>query len=465
MKERQEKMTAVKVENLFEEGEARKLTEKLLSFVKADDAAVSVDSETYSHLRFAANSFSTSGRRENRSASVTVWVKTVDGMKRGAASTNDTDEASLRAAVEEAERLARISPVDQEYVPTLDGQKYKATGGYAEATADISLAERARRIAEIIKECEKAGVVGAGFHQARAQAGAFATKNGNFGYERTSLVSLSMTTRTPDGASSGYFLRNHFDAARLDTGRIARESIRRALDGRNAREVEPGDYTVILEPQAVADLLSTFSFNFNARNAEEGRSPLSAPGGKTRLKERFFDEKINLYSDPFHAELPGSMSAQGGLPAQKIYLVKDGVVENLVYNRFWARRQARDATPGPVNTIIEASGPTASVEEMIKSTKRGLLISRFWYIRSIDPRTSSLTGLTRDGVWYIEDGRIKHAARNLRFNQSLIRMLAPGNVEMVGPAERVSSSEGQNAALLPALKLKSFTFTSQSEAV
>lgn len=459
------KMTAVKVENLLAEDEARRITEKLLSFVKADDASVSVDGETYSHLRFAANSFSTSGRRENRSASVTVWMKTDEGMKRGAASTNDTDEASLRAAVEEAERLARISPVDREYVPTLERQEYKPTGGYAEATADISLADRAKRIADIIKECEKSGVVGAGFHQARAQASAFATKKGNFGYNRTSLVSLSMTSRTPDGSSSGYFLRNHFDVARLDTERIARESIRRALEGRNAKEVEPGDYTVILEPQAVADLLSTFAFNFDARNAEEGRSPLSAPGGKTRLKEKFFDEKISLYSDPYHAELPGSMAAQGGLPAQKIHFVKDGVVENLIYSRFWARRQAREATPGPVNTILEASGPTASVEEMIKSTKRGLLISRFWYIRSIDPRTSSLTGLTRDGVWYIEDGRVKHAAKNLRFNQSLMRMLAPGNVEMVGRSERVSSSEGQNAALLPALKLKSFTFTSQSEAV
>jgi len=147
--------------------------------------------------------------------------------------------------------------------------------------------------------------------------------------------------------------------------------------------------------------------------------------------------------------------------------VRNGTIENLVYSRFWAQRaeQPRAATPGPVNTIIEASGPTVPVEEMIKQMPRGLLISRFWYIRSIDPRTNSLTGLTRDGVWYIEDGRIKHAAKNLRFNQSIIRMLAPGNVEMIGPSERVSSSEGQTAALLPALKLKSFTFTSQSEAV
>ena len=460
-------MPGISIDNMLSEREARLLTSKLLSHVKADDATVGVSSETYSHLRFAANAFATSGRRENRSASVTVWVKGKDGFQRGASSTNEFDDASLKASVEEAEQLARISPVDREYLPTLPLQTYRPTGGYAEATSNISLQDRARRVSEIIAACEKAGVVGAGFHQARGQAAAQATKNGNFGFERSSLVSLSMTSRTRDGASSGYFLRNHYDVAKLDTERIARESIRRAVEGRDARTVEPGAYSVILEPQAVADLLSSFAFGFDARSAEEGRSAYSLPGGKTRLGEKFFDERLSVYSDPWSAELPGSMSAQAGLPAQKIYMVRNGTIENLVYSRFWAQRaeQPRAATPGPVNTIIEASGPTVPVEEMIKQMPRGLLISRFWYIRSIDPRTNSLTGLTRDGVWYIEDGRIKHAAKNLRFNQSIIRMLAPGNVEMIGPSERVSSSEGQTAALLPALKLKSFTFTSQSEAV
>jgi predicted Zn-dependent protease len=458
-------MAGIGIPQLYSEDEARRVTARMLSFVKADDAAVSVDSETYSHLRFAANNFATSGERRNRSAAVTVWLKTAEGMKSGAASTNEADDASLRAAVEEAESLARISPVDREYVPTLGPQKYRPSSGFAAQTALVSERERAEKIGRIIAQCEKANVVGAGFHQARGQAAGFATKNGNFGFNQSTLVSLSMTTRTKDGSSSGYFLRNHFDVSKLDTDRIARESIRRALEARNAREVEPGTYPVILEPQAVADLLSSFAFGFDARRAEEGRNAFSAPGNKTRLGEQFFDEKINVYSDPWHAELPASPAAQGGLPAQKIYLVRGGKVENLVYTRFWAAEQARDATPGPVNTIIEATGPTQTQDEMIKNTKRGLLVSRFWYIRSIDPRTQALTGLTRDGVWYVEDGRVKHAVKNLRFNQSVIRMLAPGNVEAVGPSERVGSSEGQTAALLPALKLKAFTFTSQSEAV
>jgi predicted Zn-dependent protease len=449
---------------LLSEKESRSICDKLLGYVKADDASVSVTSEAYSHQRFAANTFTSNGRSENTTVGVTVWIN----KKRGSASTNEVDDASLRAAVEEAERLARISPVDREYLPTLGAQTYKPTGGYAEATANIPVADRARQINDAITACEKASLIGAGLHQVRASANASATKNGNFNYERTSLVSLGMTTRTPDGGSSGYFLRSHFDVNRLDAARIAREAIRRALESRNARTIEPGVYPVILEPQAVADLLGNLSFGFfDARSADEGRGAFSAPGGKTRVGEKVFDERINVYSDPWNAELPGSQSAQGGLPAQKIHFVRGGVLENLAYSRFWAQQKDKQPTPGPVNLILESSATPATVEEMIKAAPRGLLVGRFWYIRSTDPRTASLTGLTRDGVWHIENGKIQYPVRNFRFNQSIIRMLAPGNVEMIGAPERVGSSEGQgrNASLLPALKLKAFAFTSQSEAV
>src|SRR5687768_5712466 len=446
---------------LLNESDARALTEKILSFVTGSDASVSVSSDKLSHLRFAGNNFLTSGTRVTRGANVTVWI---DG-KRGAASTNDTDDASLKAMVEQAEKIARNAPVDREYMPTLGKQIYKPTSGYVESTANLSLADRARSVSDILVEMEKNKVIGAGFHSARAQAGGTATKNGNFEFERSTNVSLSVTSRTPDGTSSGYFLRSHHDIGKLDTMRIARESIRKALDGRNARAIEPGIYTVILEPQAVADLIGNFGFGFNARTAEEGRSVFSAPGGKTKVSEKVFDEKVTLYSDPWHAELPGSQSAQGGIPAQRIVMVDKGVLKNLNYNRFWAKQKNTDPTPGPVNTIFETSGPTSTLEEMIKSTERGILVSRFWYIRSTDARTASSTGLTRDGVWWVENGKIAYPLKNFRFNQSTVKMLGPGNVLMVGKPERVGSSEGGGGSLLPALKLKEFNFTSQSEAV
>ncbi|MGH9944773.1 MAG: PmbA/TldA family metallopeptidase, partial [Pyrinomonadaceae bacterium] len=160
-----------------------------------------LNSEEFSHLRFAANAMTTSGRREDTSLGVTVWVD----QKRGSASTNDLSDTALRAAVEQAEQLARVSPVDREYVPTLGPQTYKPAGGYVEVTTRLPATVRARTIGEIIALCERGKVTGAGFHQARAQASASATKNGNFYFDRQSNVSLSVTARTADGTGSGYF--------------------------------------------------------------------------------------------------------------------------------------------------------------------------------------------------------------------------------------------------------------------
>lgn len=448
---------------LLTEKEARALTEKLLSYVKADDAVISIGSENYSHLRFAANAFTTSGARENTTIGVTVWID----KKRGSSSSNEIDDDSLRATVAQAQDLARISPVDREYLPTLGPQTYKPVNGYAEATSNVSLHDRARAINDVIASCEKAGLIGAGFHQARGSASASATKNGNFAYERSSLVSLSTTARTPDGGSSGYFLRNHFDVAKLDAKRVSSEAIRKALESRQPRTLEPGVYPAILEPQAVADLLSFFAFSFDARSADEGRSPFSLPGGKTKVGQQIFDERINVYSDPWNKDLPGSQSAQSGIPAQRIQLVRNGVLENLIYSRFWAKEKDKEPTPGPVNSIMESSMSPASLEDMIRATERGILLGRFWYIRNVDPRTALQTGLTRDGIWYIEKGKIQYPVKNFRFNQSLMQLLAPGNVDMIGAPERVGSAEGQgsSASLLPALKVKEFHFTSQSEAV
>jgi predicted Zn-dependent protease len=438
---------------LMDEREARAITAKLLGFARADDASVGVAAEEYAHLRFAANAVTTSGRREDATASVTVWI----GGKRGAATTNALDDASLRAAVEQAETLARVSPVDREYVPTLGPQKFRPTAQFAEATTRITPAARARTVGEIIAMCERAGVVGAGFHQASARSRASATKNGNFYFERETDVNLSVTARTKDGTGSGYFQRGHFDAAQFDAIRIARESIAKAVNSRSPRRLDPGVYTVILEAQAVGDL---YSLGFDARSAEEGRSSFSAPGGKTRLGEQIFDERVQIYSDPWHPQLPASAAAQGGLPAEKLHLVRGGKLENLVYSRFWAKERKREPTPGPVNLILESSGPAQSLEEMIRTTERGLLVSHFWYIRSVDPRTALFTGLTRDGVWLVEGGKVRHPVNNFRFNESVIRMLAPGNLLAIGRPERINAG-----SMFPPLKVKEFNFTSKSEAV
>ena len=335
---------------LLSEKEAKAVCDKLLGYVQGDDAEVNVRSSDDSHLRFAANAVTTSGRRQDVEVGVTVWID----QKKASASTNELDEGSLQAAVAEAEALARVSPVDVEYVPTLSLQQYRPVEGYVEATTSIALADRARAIGDVITACEKDQVVGAGFHQASGALSAGATKRGNFYQHRASVVGLSVTARTPRGSGSGYFARNHFDAAKLDTARIAREAIQKALRSREPRTFGAGVYTVILEPQAVADLLDSFQRYLDARSADEGRSPFSAPGNKTRLGERVFDERLNLYSDPWHPELPGSPAAQSGIPAQKVYLVRNGVVETLIYTRYWAKKKDKEPTPGPVNAILDS---------------------------------------------------------------------------------------------------------------
>ena len=446
---------------MLSEREARKICDTLLKLTKADDAVVSVRESIEANQRFAANAFTTNGSARERSFSITVWID----KRQGSASGTEFDEVSLRRAVEQAENLAKLSPVDIEYMPTLGPQIYKPVNGFVGGTAEISPKWRAKQIGSILDKCDEAKVVGAGLFRSGAFAGASATRHGNFEFERSSVASLSMTARTPDGSSSGYGAHSHFDSDKLDIGAVAKRAVDKALTGRDAQRLAPGVYPVILEPQAVGDILGFFRGAFTARSADEGRSPMSAPGGKTLLGQPVFDSKINFYSDPWHRELPGSQSAQEGLPAEKLHLVRGGVVETLVNSRFWAQKMSRNPTPGPVNFILESGGKTHSLAEMLANTERALLLTRLWYIRMVSPRTQLLTGLTRDGVWLVENGKIKHAVRNYRFNQSVMAMLAPGNVEMIGKPERVGGEGGRGASLFPALKLKAFTFSSESDAV
>ncbi|MCG3162474.1 MAG: hypothetical protein JMDDDDMK_03729 [Acidobacteria bacterium] len=448
---------------LITEKEAKALCQKILGLTKADDAQVRVISGAQTHQRFAANSFTTGGASENTSVALTVWI----AKKKGLATTNDLSDGALRAMAEEAERIARISPVDREYLPTLGAQAYRATGGYTAATEQAAPANRAKAIAEIIAAGGKDSMQLAGLHQAIDTATASVTKNGNFFYDRKSRVTLSATARTQTGDGSGYFSRSHFDAAKLDTAMIARTAIQKALASRSPQTLDAGAYTVILEAQAVADLLRILRFVLDARGAEEGRSAFSAPGGKTRLGEKMFDERVNIISDPAHPDAPDAPATAEDVPAEKLWIVRNGVLESLAYSRYWAQQKGKAPTLGPVlNTILTSSAAPVKLDEMIASTERGLLVSRFWYYRPVDMRTLTFTGLTRDGLWLIEGGKIKRAARNFRFNQSLIEMLAPGAIDAIGAPERVSESEN-NAfpMLMPPLKIKRFNFSSQSDAV
>jgi predicted Zn-dependent protease len=261
--------------------------------------------------------------------------------------------------------------------------------------------------------------------------------------------------RTEDGTGSGFVERDENDIDRFDGAAASAIAVEKALASREARAIEPGKYTVIMEPTAAVELLQPLVYSLEARRADEGRSPLSKQGGGTRLGEKLIDEAVTIWSDPTHPDVPTAPWGGDGRPYERTTWFEKGVVRNLFYSRYWAEKQGKPATPAPPNFIMD--GGTGSVEDLIRDTARGVLVTRFWYIRYVDPQTLLLTGLTRDGTFYIEDGRIKHAVKNFRFNESPIIML--NNLDALGRPFRVRGS------LVPPLRIRDFTFTSLSDAV
>jgi predicted Zn-dependent protease len=438
--------------------EALEICGTLLAHAKAagaEDASITVNGSVEAHARFADNRITTSGQADNLGINVTVWVD----KRRGSVSGNDASPEALKRMADDAVQIARVSPVHREYVPTPGPVEYAEARSFAESTARVDLDNRAAALAAVLESCRRAKVTGAGFHMATASAQAAATANGNRRYFRTSEGSFSLTARSGDGTGSGYYAGDHFDLARLDVPKIADLAVNKAVRSQNPKAIEPGAYPVILEPEAVANLLGFLGNALDARSAEEGRSAFAAKEGKTRLGEKIFSERIRLYSDPQHADLPAVPVTGDGVPAGRLALIENGALQTLEYSRFWARERKVEPTGGPVNYILESTQPAVPVEQMIKNMKRGLLISRFWYVRLVDPRTIMLTGLTRDGLWWIENGEIRHPVRNLRFNQSVLAMLAPWNVQAVGAPER------RSPFMVPPLQLDSFTFTSMSDAI
>jgi predicted Zn-dependent protease len=225
--------------------------------------------------------------------------------------------------------------------------------------------------------------------------------------------------------------------------------------------LEPGRYTTILEPQAVADLVVFISGALGARTADEGRSAFSKVGGGNKVGDRIVDPRVTMISDPQDPELLALPFDDEGMPGRRATWIENGTLRDLVYSRYWAQKQGKPANTAP--TSIKMIGGSTSTEEMIRSTERGVLLTRLFYLRMVDPRTLLVTGLTRDGTFLIENGKIAHAIKNFRFNESPLFML--NNLDAIGPAVRVAGTESRGVLVMPALKVKSFNFTSLSDAV
>lgn len=443
--------------SILNKDEAQALLKKVLSYSKADEIEVNLSGQNGGNIRYARNAVSTSGGISSSS----LVVQSSYGKKVGVATTNEYDDASLERAVRRSEELAKLAPENPEFMPNLGAQQYQESKTYVPATAAITPKLRADAVAASLGIATQNNLVAAGFWENSAGFSAMMNSSGLFAYNTSTDVSFNVTLRSPDGKGSGYASKGFNDIAKLDVGAATRIAAQKAGASVEAKALEPGKYTVILEPAAAIVLLENILFNLDARSADEGRSFLSQPGGKTRLGEKLVDERVNIYSDPFHPDLPTNTWNGDGRPQEKIGWIDKGVMKNFYYSRYWAQKKNVKAIPFPGGYIME--GGNSSLEDLIKGTEKGILVTRMWYIREVDPQTLLYTGLTRDGTFYIENGQIKYPVKNFRFNESPIIML--NNLEELGKPERTVSGESGMQAMIPPMKIRDFTFSSLSDAV
>ncbi|HEU4700819.1 MAG TPA: TldD/PmbA family protein [Gemmatimonadales bacterium] len=439
------------------EAEARALLEKVLKLSQADACEANLNGSVGGNIRYARNTVSTAGGRQD----TTLVIQSSFGKRAGSVTVNEYDDATLARAVRRSEELARLAPEDPEFMEPLGPQQYVPVQAFHERTAAITPEFRAQAAATGIAAAKAHDCTAAGYLEDSATWQAMANSKGLFAYHQETVATLQLTVRANDGTGSGFAGGEAGDVAKLDVRRASDLATQKAVASRNPVAIEPGKYTVILEPLAAVDLLQYLVFGLNARNADEGRSFLSKAGGGTRLGERLVDERVTIYSDPAHPEVATSPWSADGRPQVRRNWIERGVVKHVFYSRYWAARQQKEAVPFPANFIME--GGTQSVDDMVKSTPRGILVTRTWYIRFVDPQTLLLTGLTRDGTFYIEDGRIKHAVKNFRFNESPVIML--NNLDALGRPERVRNIETGVNSLVPPMRIRDFTFTSLSDAI
>jgi predicted Zn-dependent protease len=442
---------------IFTEEQARGILTKVVGLSKADECTAQLTGSTDGNVRFALNNVSTSGIVDNTELAVQVAF----GKRVGIATINQFDDASLARVVQRAEDLARLAPENPEFVPAVPKQTYRSTDTFSAATAAITPEYRAKVAADSINACKSQKLVAAGFLQDGQNFTAFANSNGNFGYQRGTNLNYTCTVRTEDGRGSGWVGRNLQDSNAFNAGADVQTAMRKAAASADAKALEPGKYTVILEPAAAAGLISFMMNFFDARQADEGRSFLSKKGGGNKLGEQVYDPRVNITADPWHPDAAVLPWDTEGLPREKMAVVENGKIANLQYSRFWAQKQGKRAIGEPGNLLM--SGGSKSTAELVKSTQKGILVTRTWYIRMVDPQTVLLTGLTRDGTFYIENGEIRYPVKNFRFNESPVIML--NNIEELGKPVRVSGDESSFVMMIPPMKLRDFTFTSLSDAV
>lgn len=435
----------------------RLIIESVLRLAKstgADETEVHVDETAESLTRFANNSI----HQNVAERGLNVSIRTVVDSRTARATTNRVDEDSLRAAIEASLSLAHSQPKDPHLLRLPGKQRYQKVNRFLNDTAALTPEDRARAVRRACDLAIQNGQVAAGIFASGLQQAALGNSRGLFAFYRETHAEFSITMQENPAAS--WAKANAASVRAFDPQKLAQRASEKAHMAVDARELSPGRYTVILEPAAVLDLVGFLFYDFAATALQDKRSCLN-----DRMGKQIFGQNISINDDAYHPLQLGAPFDGEGMPRQRVLLVNRGVPRNLVYSRTSAEAAGKKPTghgfalpneygEAPMNLVF--SGGDSSLEKMVASTDRALLVTRLWYIREVDPYEKVMTGMTRDGLFLIENGKVSTAVRNFRFNQSILEMLR--NIELLGPTVRATGEEAFEM-VVPAMKVRDFHFS------
>jgi PmbA protein len=442
---------------LLPEQDLRRIIDTVLRLAKttgADETEVHVDETADSLTRFANNAI----HQNVAERGLNVSIRTVVDSRTARATTNRVDEDSLRAAIDASLSLAHSQPKDPHLLPMPAKQRYRKVKRFMKDTAALTPEDRARAVRRACDLAIQNGQVAAGIFASGLQQSAMGNSRGLFAAYNEAHAEFSITMQETPAAS--WAKANAASVRDFDPQKLAQRASQKAHMAVDARELAPGRYTVILEPAAVLDLVGFLFYDFAATALQDKRSCLNK-----RMGKQLFGKNITIRDDAYHPLQLGAPFDGEGMPRQQILLVDRGVPKNLVYSRSSAKAAGKKpsghgfALPNeygeaPMNLVF--AGGDSSLEKMLASTGRGLLVTRLWYIREVDPYEKVMTGMTRDGLFLVENGKVTTAVRNFRFNQSILEMLR--NVELLGPAVRATGEEAFEM-VVPAMKVREFHFS------
>lgn len=446
--------------------------DRIRRFSSAEEVEAIFTSSRFALTRFANNTIHQNVEEENS----VVSIRTNFAGRTARSTANQFDDESLRRAITASESLARVQAADPDLLPMPASDEAKAAGEGARATrffdetAAITPAERAEVVRDMVSVAGKYKLTAAGIYSNAESCEGIFNSRGLAKWHEQTLAEVSITMLGDD--SSGWQKLNSPDVTKLDAAGLAETAAQKAIESARPREIAPGKYTVILEPSAALDIVGFMFWDYSGVAILDQRSFLN-----DRIGTQLFGENVNIWDDVAHPLQAGSPFDGEGMERQRVRLVENGVVKRVVYARATAEKVKKSEYAGKVGTI-EATGhgfplpneagempmnivfgrphKPESIEEMIASTERGVLVTRLWYIREVDPYEKIVTGMTRDGTFLVEKGKIQCGVRNFRFNQSLISMLS--NVEAMGVPVRACGEESFDM-VVPAMKVREFNFT------